>query len=497
MQTVTQNDTSAEPPSLLSEDYVVKAMPPILGAFDMTATYLMIIFFITNATVAASGGAAAFTYLLIGGITFFLPSVIATAQLGTMFPHEGSLYNWTHRIFGGYWSFFSAFCAWFPGILVMVSAGDVIVSLIQGLNSHWLSDPKEQGAVIVAVILFSGIIATRRFRMVQNIVNMAVVLTFLAVFLIGLAGVVWLVHGHPSATSFANLSGWSINWQPATSNISLFGLITLAYLGVEAPLNMAGEVKERKVIRKHLIWGTLFVFVGYFVATFSLLVVEGAANASASSFSLVSTVDTALGKIAGTITCVCLMSFFVMTTTVYNSTYARLPLVAALDQRLPVLMGRLNRHRVPSGAIWIQTGFAAVVTCIVFFALPLVSAKSGTQANLTTEVYNVMLAASTLVWAFSTLFLFINVAVCYFRDSIAFHKQRIFPLPLLFVTMPLGALSCILAIIDTLFNSWIGTLIDNAHWLLAIGGLTLICIIIAAIGSMYASSEATWESMKS
>jgi amino acid transporter len=53
----------------------------------------MIIFFITNATVAASGSAAAFTYLLVGGITFFLPSVIATAQLGTMFPHEGSLYN--------------------------------------------------------------------------------------------------------------------------------------------------------------------------------------------------------------------------------------------------------------------------------------------------------------------------------------------------------------------------------------------------------------------
>ncbi len=59
----------------------------------MVAIYLMIIFFITNATTAVAGGAAAFTYLILGGFTFFIPCVIATAQLGVMFPNEGSLYN--------------------------------------------------------------------------------------------------------------------------------------------------------------------------------------------------------------------------------------------------------------------------------------------------------------------------------------------------------------------------------------------------------------------
>jgi len=494
VQTLSPKNVPMENKALMSEEYVVKAMPPILGTFDMTATYLMIIFFITNATVAASGGAAAFTYLLLGGITFFIPSVIATAQLATIFPYEGSLYNWTHRVLGGYWSFFSAFCAWFPGILVMISAGDVIVSFLQGLNSHWLTDPRQQGIVIIVVILFSGVISTQRFRTVQNIINAVIVLTLLAVSLIGLAGVAWLLQGHPSATNFTHLPDWSINWQPATSNISLFGLITLAYLGVEGPLNMAGEIKEHKAIKKHLIWGTILVFIGYFVATFSLLVVEGAANASATPFSLVATVDTTLGKVAGTITAICLMSFFVLTTAVYSYTYARLPLVAALDQRLPVLLGKLNKHRVPSNTIWIQTIFASVITCFVFFIFPLFS-TFGTPVNLTTEVYNVMLASSTLVWAFSTLFLFVNITLFYFRDRNTFNKYRIFPLPLLFVTMPLGAISCILAIIDTLFYSWIGTLIDNTHWLIAIGGLTFICIVIAAIGSMFASSAATWESM--
>src|SRR5579863_6750918 len=118
--------------ALPSEEYVAKAMPPILGSVDMVATYLLIVFFITNSNTAVSGGAAAFTYLAIGAVTFFIPSVIAAAQLGSMFPFEGSLYNWTHKAFGGYWSFFVAFCAWFPGVLVMISAGSVIVSMIQG-----------------------------------------------------------------------------------------------------------------------------------------------------------------------------------------------------------------------------------------------------------------------------------------------------------------------------------------------------------------------------
>jgi amino acid transporter len=101
-------------------------MPPILGTFDMTAVYLVAIFFIVNAATAASGGASAFTYLILGAVTFFIPCAIATTQLGHMFPNEGSLYNWTHKALGGYWSFFIGFCAWFPGVLVIVAGADYV-----------------------------------------------------------------------------------------------------------------------------------------------------------------------------------------------------------------------------------------------------------------------------------------------------------------------------------------------------------------------------------
>lgn len=477
--------------TLRSEEYVAKAMPPILGSVDMVATYLLIVFFITNSNTAVSGGAAAFTYLALGAVTFFIPSVIAAAQLGSMFPFEGSLYNWTHKAFGGYWSFFVAFCAWFPGVLVMISAGSVIVSMIQGLNSAWLVQPGAQGLVIIGLIIFACIVSTQRFRTVQNVVNAAAGLTLLGVVLIGIAGIAWLLTGHASQTNFSLPTNWGINFNPQTGNISLFGLITLAYLGVESPLNMGGEITERKTVTRHLLWGTLLALVGYFVATFSLLVVEGSSSGT-SYFALISTVDAALGKPVGDIAFVCIMSFFVVTIAVYAFTYSRLLLVAGLDQRLPVGLGRLNRNRVPQNAIILQAVIACVITALMYFVAPYFT-TFGSAANLSTDVYNITLASSTLVWAISSMFLFINLARFYFVDRVKFLKQLIFPLPILWAAILLGGSSCLLAIVDTLFFSWIPSYIANTNWWYIIGGLTVVYLIVAAVGSMVASSEAAWE----
>ena len=482
--------------TLTSEGYIPRRMPALLGSLDMTAAYLVAIFFIVNAATAASGGPSAFTFLLLGGVTFFIPSVIATAQLGYMFPHEGSLYNWTHKAFGGYWSFFIGFCAWFPGVLVIVAGADIVVSFLQGVNSNWLIEPWQQGAVIAAIIALSGIIAVQRLRTVQIIVNVIVGLIFVAVLILGLATIVWLLQGHHAATDFSHLSDWTINWNSQSGNLNLFGLITLAYLGTEVPLNMGGEIKHRRVITKHLLWGTLLVFVGYFIATLALLVIMGGAKAgSIGGFSLVMAVDQTLGKAAGDIVTICILSFFVMVPVVYNYTFARLLLVAGVDKRLPKSVGKLNKNRAPVNAILFQTIVAIAFTLLVFTIAPYVI-NLGSPASLSTEVYNVSQASATLVWAISTAFLFINIIVFYFRDPGSFRKQRIIPMPLLVISVIVGPIACLLAIIDTLFFSWIGSLIGNAQWWYIIGGVTIVCIAIAAIGSMFASSEATWETME-
>src|SRR5436309_8010639 len=68
--------------SIASESYVPRAMPFRLSSLDMTAMYIVALFWVNNAANAATGGVASLTYLFLGAMTFFFPCVITSAQLG-------------------------------------------------------------------------------------------------------------------------------------------------------------------------------------------------------------------------------------------------------------------------------------------------------------------------------------------------------------------------------------------------------------------------------
>ena len=476
---------------LPSEEYTVKAMPNVLGKLNMTAVYLIAVFFIVNAVTAASGGPAAFTYLAVGALAFFIPCAIVTAQLGVLYPHEGSLYNWTHRALGGYWSFFIGFCAWFPGVLVIVAGADIVVSYIQGLNSNWLVQPWQQGLVLAIIIVFTTVIALQPTRVLSLLANFTMGAIGLAVLLVGLAGVVWLLKGNPNATNFHQVSAWGIN----QGNIGLFGLITLAYLGTEVPLNMGGELRRTgtsRIVKSHLFWGTVLVLVGYFIATWAVLVTQGSAAASIGGFAVVTTVNMAFGHVISGIATVCIMLFFVMVPVFYSVTFSRILLAGSIDQRLPLRVAMLNKNRVPVTAILVQAVIAIFFTIMAFLVIPYVGSFGVIPANLSIDVYNVSQATATLVWAVSSTFFFVCLVILYRRDTQAFRRQRILPMPILWLCCLVGPLACLLAIIDTIKNSWIPQISNNQWWWI-VSGITVILIIVAALGSMVANSEAGWQ----
>jgi glutamate:GABA antiporter len=476
---------------LPSEEYAVKAMPNMLGKLNMTAIYLIAVFFIVNAVTAASGGPAAFTYLALGALAFFIPCAIVTAQLGVLYPHEGSLYNWTHRALGGYWSFFIGFCAWFPGVLVIVAGADIVLSYLQGLNSNWLDQPWQQGLVLIGIIVVTTAIALRPARVLALMANFTMGAIVLAVLLVGLAGVVWLLKGNPNATDFHQLSGWGIN----SGNIGLFGLITLAYLGTEVPLNMGGEMRRvgtTRIVKSHLLWGTVLVLAGYFIATWAILVTQGSAAANIGGFAVVTTVNMAFGHVVSGIAAVCIILFFFMVPVFYSVTFSRLLLAGGIDQRLPVRVARLNKNRVPAAAILVQAVIAILFTIMAFLVIPYVGSFGVNPANLSIDVYNVSQATATLVWAVSSTFFFVNMFIIYRRDAHAFRRRRILPMPILWLCCVVGPLACLLAIIDTIKNSWIPQISNNQWWWI-VSGITVILIIVAALGSMVANSEASWQ----
>src|SRR3977135_1442400 len=192
---------SEQPHESVSERVAGGMLPRVLNTFDMVAIFVSIVLFITNAAVIQSAGPAAFGWWIIGFLAFLIPGAIVTGQLGRMFPGEGSIYLWTQKAFGSFWGFFAGFCAWWPGVLVMVATGTVVLSYLGYVFPSTIGawSVQVQGAVIIAFILLSGVLAVQRFRLTQNVVNAVFVLYGLAIALVFVAGIVHLAKGNAAA----------------------------------------------------------------------------------------------------------------------------------------------------------------------------------------------------------------------------------------------------------------------------------------------------------
>lgn len=208
---LSDRDRIGRPGELLSERVAGGMLPRVLNTFDMVAIFVSIVLFITNAAVIQSAGPAAFGWWIIGFLAFLIPGAIVTGQLGRMFPGEGSIYLWTQKAFGPFWGFFAGFCAWWPGVLVMVATGTVVLSYLGYVFPSTIGSAsvQAQGALIIAFIVASAVLANQRFRLTQNIVNVVFVLYALAIGLVVLAGVVHVAGGEPVATDPTEWSAWA------------------------------------------------------------------------------------------------------------------------------------------------------------------------------------------------------------------------------------------------------------------------------------------------
>src|ERR687887_1803035 len=150
-----------QPEDFISERVAGGMLPRVLNTADMVAIFVSIVLFITNAAVIQSAGPAAFGWWIIAFAVFLVPGAIVTGQLGVMFPGEGSIYLWTNKAFGAFWGFFAGFCAWWPGVLVMVATGVVSITFLgfvfPGSVGSW--SIQVQGLLIVGFIVLSAVLA--------------------------------------------------------------------------------------------------------------------------------------------------------------------------------------------------------------------------------------------------------------------------------------------------------------------------------------------------
>ena len=475
---------------LRSERIAGGILPKVLNSFDMVAIFVAIVLFITNSAVATSingipTSGAAYIYWVLGFITFLIPGAIVTGQLGLMFPGEGSIYVWTNKAFGAFLGFFAGFCAWWPGILVMIATGDVVVSFIQLLgiqinpNLSLLAEPWQQGAVIVAVIAFSFFLSVLRFRVTQNFVNIVFLAYGGAIVLVGLAGLLWLFTGHPSQTDFSLTQQ---HWVPNGSTASLYGLIILALLGIEVPLNMGVEITNTRSITRYLLWGSVVVMLAYLIGTFGVQLavpIKDQPNPSAIAEAVQLGFGSA-GKVLGIIVNLVIIGFFIFNTAVYNYSFGRLLFVSGLDRRMPTVMSKVNANRVPWVAVLVQSIISVVFTIVAFILVPYTLKTGIGTSGLSTVVYDILQAAVTVIWCVSMVILFVDVIIIRYKYKDVFASIRLAPLWVFYVCAVVGAFATGFGVYVTFTNPWTG-LITEQQWWMWIGGIGVLSLIVGVI----------------
>lgn len=468
---------------MISERVAPVLVARTLGPFDLVVIFVAIVLFIINSAGTQFAGPSMFIFWIFAFATFLITGAFVTAQLGRMFPEEGSLYVWTHKVLGPFWGFFAGFVAWWPGPITMVVIGVLVANFLQQTAAFFtcsgqpcaiLTENWQIGIVVLVVLWFSATMSYLKMRVTQNYVNVQFFAYAAAIFLIGFAGVVWLLKGHPSATSFSS------GWNPfkgdklalgIPANLTFFSFAILALLGIETPLNMGVEVTGgEKAIRTYLLWGCGIVMFAYLWASWGNMVVIQAGGANATTGGA-QTVGIAIGKWAGVLVSLILAWVLLTVAVVYNFAFGRLLFVSGLEKRLPHQFGRVNRNKVPANAITLQTSIATLLAILVFFIL-------GAGGKDPYKVFYALYAGLTIVWCISTALLFLDIFFAKRANPTRFEQERRIPLGWLYLSGIVGFIVNVLAVFFIFIGSWyptgFPTLAEWNTWMVAISAGSVI-----------------------
>ncbi len=477
--------------TMISEKIAPVLVARTLGPFDLVVVFIAIVLFINNSAGVQFAGPSMFIFWTIAFITFLITGAFVTAQLGRMFPEEGSLYVWTHKVLGPFWGFFAGFVAWWPGPIVMVAAGILVANFIQQVaafnNTAILTENWQIGVVILLVLWFSAAMSLLRLRVTQNYVNIQFYAYAAAIFLIGLAGVVWLMKGNPSANSWA-ASEWNPFkgeklLGPIPANLTFFSFAILALLGIETPMNMGVEVKGgERAIKTYLFWGCIIVMVAYLWTTWGNMVSVPIADLNGTTGGA-QAVGAAMGKPLGIIVALILAWVFLTAAVVYNFAFARLLFVSGLEKRLPHQLGRVNANKVPANAVLLQTVIASIIAILIFFVL-------GAGQRDPYKAFYALYAGLTIVWCISTALLFLDIFFARRANPELFERERRAPLWVLYLSGALGTLANIAAVLFIFFGSWYPpgypTLAEWDAWMFGISLVSVVAGILIYVISQRA-----------
>lgn len=187
-------------------------------------------------------GAEAFTWSVILAVTFFIPSALLFAELGTAFPQEGGPYIWARLAFGRlaatinnvlYWV---TNPVWFGGTLTIVAVATVSVFFLNGqdMPTVWFY------VFTLAFIWIGTLAAILSFRVGKYIPIAGAYARFI---LLGFFTLTTIIYAFENGVQGVGVGDFNVT---TAGFFGLAGLIMFGYVGFELPNTAGDEMKNPK-----------------------------------------------------------------------------------------------------------------------------------------------------------------------------------------------------------------------------------------------------------
>jgi amino acid transporter len=381
-----------------------------LGLFDLVLAQVVFVVGTIWVGWAAKLGYDQNAFWLIAIATYYLPLAAAVIFLNRLAPLEGGLYQWAKIAFNDFVAFMVAWNLWVFAISILAGIGLVVTtnfSYAIGPRATWM---REHDIVItvVSIVLVAAMVlaATRGLKLgkwVQNAGGLMLLVTFAALVLLPLLGVVQGTVNEYSPFKFQvpSFSAYNIN---VASKLALGGLSGFEYIAI-----LAGETKApAKNFGRSVIIAAPIIAVMFILGTSSVL-----AFVSPEHVDLIGPIPQVLSigfgsyGWVGTVVSIAILGVVVRQIalmSIYFAGNTRLPMVAGWDHLLPVWFTRLHpSYKTPInsilfvGAVTLVLGLVSLAgvgaqeafqlldnaggvfyasTYLVLFAIPLVGMKA-------------------------------------------------------------------------------------------------------------------------
>lgn len=197
-----------------------------------------------NLPLPSTYGLSMIVFYLIAALTFFIPVALISADLATMVPEEGGMYEWIRRALGDRTAFL---CVWLSLVTTVTALTLTLIFIATALA--FAIDPSLAGnrhftcSVVLVLTWVATVLSLGGMKLSGRLTAAAALIGTIipGLLTVGL-GFYWVLSHHPSQISF----GWSHLWPDFSkfSNVSFLAGIMFAFAGIEMSAYHMRDVRD-------------------------------------------------------------------------------------------------------------------------------------------------------------------------------------------------------------------------------------------------------------